>query len=138
MKDFDEFDSELNKTSGDELKYLHKSLTTLFTSRDQTHYYHLQTNKYHEHKTLDLYYKNLLEYIDELLEISQGEYGKINGNITINLTDYIDEECSIKHLDSVLKCIRDCRSNINNNAISNVYDDIESLIMQTKYMLKLK
>jgi DNA-binding ferritin-like protein len=133
----DEESSEESEESNDELSHVHRSLTTLMTSRDQTHYFHLQTESYAEHKALNKYYDKLVDMTDELLEVAQGEYGRVKGKIEITLEDY-SEGAVIKHLDETLECIRECRENIDNDGVENVYDDIESLILKTKYLLTLK
>lgn len=123
--------------SSNEMEHLHMSLTTLLQSRDQAHYFHLQTESFAEHKALNDYYDAILDLTDELIEAAQGEYGRVKGKIEITLEDY-SSDAVVKHLDETLKCIRDCRENIDNDGIENVYDDIETLILKTKYLLTLK
>jgi len=130
-------DTEEKSDSNDALSNMSKSLTTLFGSRDQMHYFHLQTESYAEHKALNGYYDSILDLTDELLEVYQGELGRIKGKIEITLEDY-SEGAVMKHLDETLECIRDCRSNTESNGIINIYDDIESLILKTKYLITLK
>jgi len=133
----EEQDSSEEKEDMNELEHLHMSLTTLLHSRDQAHYFHLQTESYAEHKALNKYYNKILDLTDELLEVAQGEYGRVKGKIEITLEDYSSEAVA-KHLDETLDCIRNCRENIDNDGVENVYDDIESLILKTKYLLSLK
>ena len=124
------------KEETNEMEHLHMSLTTLLKSRDQAHYFHLQTESFAEHKALNDYYDAILDLTDELIETAQGEYGRVKGKIEITLEDY-SSEAIVKHLDETLECIRNCRENIDNNGIVNVYDDIETLILKTKYLLTL-
>lgn len=133
----EESSEESNKESNSSIETIQKSLTTLFTSRDQAHYFHLQTESYAEHKALDMYYNEILDLTDSLIESAQGEYGRVKGKITIELDDYSSEAVT-KHLDETLECIRDCRDVIANRALEAIYDDIENLIQKTKYLLTLK
>ena len=135
MKDFKQYNN-INEDS-EETNIFHKSLTTLLQSRDQVHYFHLQTESFAEHKALNEYYDNILELTDELIEVAQGEFGRVKGKIQITLEDYTKEVMD-KHLNETLTCIRECRDNTDNGALKSIYDDIEALIMKTKYLLTLK
>lgn len=135
MKTFDKF---MTTNEGKEKSnFLHKSLSTLLKSRDQVHYFHLQTTSFAEHKALNEYYDSILDLTDQLIETAQGEYGRVSGKIEIILEDY-SADLVLKHLDETLECMRECRSNTENGALKNIYDEIEGLILKTKYLLTLK
>ena len=135
MKTFDKF---MTTNEGKEKSnFLHKSLSTLLKSRDQVHYFHWQTELYSEHKAFNEYYDKILNLIDDLIETAQGQYGRIFGKIDFSLEDY-NSDIILKHFDDTLKCIRECRSNIKNKALENIYDEIDALILKTMYILSLK
>ena len=50
-------------------------ISLLLASRNQAHVFHWQTQSYATHKTLNEYYDNIIDLVDELVEGYQGKYG---------------------------------------------------------------
>jgi len=123
--------------SNGDASYLYKTLSALFTSRDQAHYFHLQTESYAEHIALNGYYDAILLLADSLAEAAQGEFGRIKGKIEFTLEDY-DRDLMLKHFEDTLVIIRECKNENDSEAIDNIYQEIEALIMKTQYLLSLK
>lgn len=113
-------------------------LHRLFETRDQIHYWHLQTTSYAEHKALNSFYDELLELTDSFLETYQGEYGRVKGKISINLLDYITPEGTIEFLKSFQSYLEQGARKIEDTDLNNQLDEMLSLTKQTLYLLTLK
>jgi hypothetical protein len=111
-----------------------------FEVRDQTHYLHLQTKSYSEHKTLQSFYEGWIELADSFIETFQGQFPGISGKVTIELVSY-SEGTSLKYLKSVLLFLQsDARKVIfnSNTDLNAILDEMQILTSQTIYLLSLK
>jgi hypothetical protein len=105
----------------------------LMNSRTQTHYFHLNTNSYAQHKALEKYYTGIVPLIDAYSETytKKVKPSRMNkrfittpGKINTYFKDMLRRIKKMKlPTDSHLKAIE---------------DDIVALIHRTMYMLKLK
>lgn len=113
----------------------------LFESREMAHVYHLQVRgdegSNAKHLALGSYYEEVLDMVDSLIEIYQGQYGIIENYDTIDTSetkskepvDYFEELGEyIKH---AKKCISDEDSHLH-----SIVDDIVCLLYKTVYKLK--
>ncbi len=113
-------------------------LHRLFETRDQIHYWHLQTTSYAEHKALNQFYDELLDLADSFIETYQGEYGRIKGKIGINIIDYSTPENTVNYLQSFQEFLEQGARKINDTDLNNQLDEMLSLTKQTLYLLTLK
>ena len=111
---------------------------TLFQSRNQAHIYHLQTSSYAKHKALNKYYEDIIGLIDSLVEGYQGKYEIIKGYKMIGtLKDLESDEDIITYFEQIAKYCELKREKLPQEGfLTNVYDDIDSLIRSTLYKLK--
>lgn len=113
-------------------------LQRFLEARDQIHYLHLETFSFSEHKALNTFYEEWLDLLDSFTETYQGKYGRIEGNISIN----IDSNCdSRKYLIDLQIFLNEYAEPIVSEADSdlcNILADMKGLVNHTLYMLTLK
>lgn len=115
-----------NKTS------LAKAIGFLFMSRDYAHKAHLKTSMYSTHVALNELYTDLLEYTDELAEVAQGVFGKLDipeYKIEGNINDPIST--LQKHINTFMSMVDSCES----RAINKIIDEIEAIYYRTLYKI---
>jgi hypothetical protein len=112
-------------------------LKQLKESEVATHFWHLQTNSYAEHKALGNYYEELQELFDNLVEITQGSQETVlNFPDTLNLPMYALRDAHFDDLCMTLdKLIEDTNDHMD---IQDAALDIKNLVNKTKYLLTLK
>lgn len=115
----------------------------LFSVRTQIHVFHLQTTgkgSFAQHKALDDFYNEILEFADSFAEIIQGKTQQI-------ITDYkIESVINYTGVDQVLKYLADLNVFIQAyrvklpkpswDNIDNKCQEVIDLIEQTSYKLK--
>jgi len=113
----------------------------LFESREMAHVYHLQVRgdegSFARHEALGKYYEEVLEIIDDVIEVYQGQYGIVENYDVIDTSgtkskepvDYFEE------LAEYVKHARKCITNEDTHTHS-LLDDIVVLIYKTLYRLK--
>jgi hypothetical protein len=111
---------------------------TLFQSRNQAHIYHLQTPSYAKHMALNDYYEDIVDLIDSLVEGYQGKYEILKGYKMLGtLKDWKDDEDIVKYFEQLARYCELKREKLPQDGfLTNVYDDIDSLIRSTLYKLK--
>jgi hypothetical protein len=142
--------SEEREEGKEEIKQLEPStegkdvsnfFSKLFESREMAHVYHLQVRgdegSFARHEALGKYYEAILDFIDDIIEIYQGQYGIVENYDVIDTSDtkskepiaYFEETAEyIKH---ARKCIKD-----EDTHMHNIIDEIVALIYKTLYRLK--
>lgn len=122
---------------GDVVKFFSK----LFESREMAHIYHLtvkgEMGSHAAHTALGDYYEGILGFIDEMIEVYQGQYGIIEGYETIDTSEtktkdkieYFEE--LVNFVKSEKKCIKPEDSHL-----LNIVDEAVALIYKTLYKLK--
>lgn len=116
-----------------------KAFQKLFEARDQSHFSHLNTTSYAEHKALNEFYDEWLSLVDDFVETYQGKYGRIKGNAIISIssdisiTDYI-VNLSV-FLDEELPTLIDKPID---SDLDNIIADMKGLVNHTRYLLTLK
>lgn len=131
-------DVEVEKTEGgDVVKFFSK----LFESREMAHIYHLtvkgEMGSHAAHTSLNDFYEGILGFIDEMIEVYQGQYGIVEGYETIDTSEtktkdkieYFEELA--QYIKSERKCIKSEDSHIH-----NIIDEAVALIYKTLYKLK--
>jgi hypothetical protein len=111
---------------------------TLFQSRNQAHIYHLQTPSYAKHMALNDYYEDVVDLIDSLVEGYQGKYEILKGYKMVGtLKDLESDDDIVKYFEQIAKYCELKREKLPQDGfLTNVYDDIDSLIRSTLYKLK--
>ena len=117
------------------------AISKLFESREMAHVYHLQVRgdegSFARHEALGKYYEEVLEIIDDVIEVYQGQYGIVENYDVIDTSgtkskepvDYFEE------LAEYVKHARKCITNEDTHTHS-LLDDIVVLIYKTLYRLK--
>jgi hypothetical protein len=118
-----------------------KFFSKLFESREMAHVYHLQVRgdmgSHAKHLALGAYYEEVLETIDELVEIYQGQFHIIEGYDIIDTapTKSVDPIKYFTELADFIKTERKCFDKEDTHYF-NLIDDILVLIFKTLYKLK--
>lgn len=119
-----------------------KLFSKLFESREMAHVYHLQVRgdegSFSSHKALNIYYAEVLELIDELIEIYQGQYEIVDNYETIDTTDTKTKD-KIEYFQELVQFVKDCRYTAllqEDTHLQNIVDEIVALIYKTLYRLK--
>jgi hypothetical protein len=122
---------------GDVVKFFSK----LFESREMAHVYHLtvkgEMGSHAAHTALGDFYDGILGFIDDMIEIHQGQYGIIEGYDTIDTSEtrtkdkieYFEELANFVKTEK--KCFKPEDSHI-----LNIVDESVALIYKTLYKLK--
>ncbi len=136
-KDSETEKKEIVKEGGDVVKFFSK----LFESREMAHIYHLtvkgEMGSHAAHTALGEYYEGILGFIDEMIEVYQGQYGIIEGYETIDTSEtrskdkieYFEE--LVEFVKAEKKCIKQEDSHL-----LNIVDEAVALIYKTLYKLK--
>lgn len=112
-------------------------VSTLMSSRTQTHIFHLQTPSYSAHKALNKYYEDIVDLIDNFVESYQGKYGIIKGYTNIDLQEYQSCEAIIMYLTALSMFINRARPQLPQDSyLQSQIDLIEELIFSTLNKLK--
>ena len=111
-------------------------IAMLMNSRTQTHYFHLNTNSYAQHKALEKYYSGIVPLIDAYAETYMGKYSKIKPP-KLNKRFLSTPELANSYFKSLLARMKAMKLPKDKH-LQNIHDEIVALIRQTMYMLKLK
>lgn len=125
-----------------ELTDVEAFFSKLFESKEMSHIYHLQTKgeegSYAKHMALGSYYEDVLDLIDEIIEVYQGQYGIVENyqvidTSTTTKTDVIEyfETLGIHIKENRFKSIKQ-----EDTHLHSLLDDIVCLIYKTLYKLK--
>lgn len=113
----------------------------LFESREMAHIYHLQVRgeegSFAKHEALGKYYEGILDFIDDVIEIYQGQYGVVDGYDVIDTKDTSTKDAIayFEELAGYIKHARKCISEEDTH-LHNIIDEIVALIYKTLYRLK--
>ena len=113
----------------------------LFESREMAHVYHLQVRgdegSYAKHMALGGYYEGVLDFIDEIIEVYQGQYGIIDGYDIIDTKDTKTKD-PVAYFEEMAEYIKNARKCINeeDTHLHNIVDEIVALLYKTLYKLK--
>jgi hypothetical protein len=113
----------------------------LFESREMAHIYHLQVNgeqgSHAAHTALNEYYEGVLEFIDDLIETYQGQYGIVDGYDVIDTNTTRTKE-KVEYFESLVEFVKHGRKAISaeDTHLQNIVDEVVALIYRTLYKLK--
>ena len=109
-----------------------------FNTRDQIHYYHLQTDSYAEHKALNDFYETILEVADKFLEAFQGVHGRAQGDVSFQLKNY-SKDVVTSDIHNFANNIRILQTQVKANSdMVNLLDELLNSCNKTLYLLTLK
>lgn len=111
---------------------LAKATGIMFMSRTYAHMAHLKTNSFATHKALDEFYNSIVDLADDFIEASQGQYGILDipfVNISGNVKD------PIGGLQGHLKQLETCMSNVDEDYLLNIFQEVQKLYRSTLYKL---
>ncbi len=127
---------EVSEETGDVSKFISK----LLESREMAQVYHWTVKgdmgSHAAHLALEAYYDGVIGFIDDIVEIYQGQYGLIEGYDVIDTTDakskdkldYFKE--TVEEVKSARKCIK-----AEDTHIHNIIDELIALQYKTIYKL---
>ena len=119
-----------------------KFFSKLFESREMAHVYHLSVKgdmgSYAAHVALGVYYSEILEFIDDLIEIYQGQYGLVENFEVIDTasTKTQTPEEYFNDLVMFVKSERNTSLSAEDTHLQNIVDEVIALIYKTLYKLK--
>ena len=118
-----------------------KLFSKLFESREMAHIYHLQVNgdmgSHAKHTALNDYYEGVLEFVDDLIETFQGQYGIVEEYDVIDTKDTKSKD-TIEYFNELARFIKEERKCINaeDTHLHNIIDEVVALVYKTLYKLK--
>jgi hypothetical protein len=118
-----------------------KFFSKLFESREMAHIYHLQVNgemgSHAKHTALGDYYEGVLSFIDDIIEIWQGQYGIIEEYDVIDTSETKSKE-TIEYFNELARFIKEERKCIptEDTHLHNIIDEVVALVYKTLYKLK--
>ena len=114
----------------------------LFESREMAHVYHLSVKgdmgSYAAHVALGVYYEGILEFIDDLIEIYQGQYGLVE-NFEVIDTSSTKSKDPIEYFEELVSFVKSTRNtslSAEDTHLQNIVDEVIALIYKTLYKLK--
>lgn len=111
---------------------------TLMQSRNQAHIYHLQVKavmgSLAAHLGLQEYYEGIIPLIDKLVESYQGKYGILQGYKMAG--DLREDDNYVAYFDALAKFVETTKEYLPQDSyLANQYDEITTLVYNTKYKL---
>lgn len=104
----------------------------MFEARQVAHNCHLKTKSFAEHEALGGFYDGLLGFVDDFVEIYQGQYGLLG-----------DCEFKAEPVESAVEYLEDCaklfavgRDALKDSHLKNIMDEVVALTYKTIYKLK--
>ncbi len=132
-------ETEVSETTenGDVVKFFSK----LFESREMAHIYHLtvkgEMGSHAAHTALGEFYDGILGFIDDMIEVYQGQYKIIEGYETIDTSDTKTKD-KIEYFEELANFVKSEKKcfDTEDTHILNTVDEVVSLIYKTLYKLK--
>ena len=119
-----------------------KFFSKIFEARQMAHVYHLQVKgdmgSHAAHTALNEYYDDLLEFLDELIEVYQGQYGIVENYEMIDTKDTNSKD-KIEYFLEFVKFIKDTRKTTfsdEDTHLHNIIDEVVALTYKLIYKLK--
>lgn len=137
----DEPEVEKNDEKSEKSSNVVKFFSKLFESREMAHIYHLtvkgEMGSHAAHLALGEYYEGILEFVDEMIEVYQGQYGIIEGYDVIDTSDTKSKD-KIEYFEELVSQVREDRKCIKSEDthIHNIIDEAIALMFKTLYKLK--
>jgi DNA-binding ferritin-like protein len=119
-----------------------KFFSKLLESREMAQVYHWTVKgdmgSHAAHLALEAYYDGVIEFIDELVEVYQGQYELIEGYDVIDTTDSKTKD-KLDYFKEIAEFIRKERNTClskEDTHLQNVVDEVLALVYKTLYKLK--
>jgi hypothetical protein len=118
-----------------------KFFSKLFESREMAHVYHLtvkgEEGSHAAHTALGDFYDGILGFIDDMIEIYQGQYGIIEGYDVIDTSDTRSKD-KVEYFEELANFVKSEKKCFNpeDSHILNIVDEAVALIYKTLYKLK--
>ena len=114
-------------------------LSTLNQAKQQTVFWHNQTEVYSEHKTLNGFYDSVEDLLDGLVESVAGIYGRPQGYESFDYENWTSTDRTIEYFRALYDYIQTERASIYQESwIQNQVDELAALVASTIYLLTLK
>ena len=114
-------------------------ISVLNSAKQQSIFWHNQTEVYSEHKTLNGFYESIEDLLDGLVESVAGIYGRPKGYEAHDFVDWTSTDDTISYFKGVYTYIQTERGSLYSESwIQNQIDEIAALVAQTIYLLTLK
>lgn len=114
-------------------------LSTLNQAKQQSIFWHNQTEVYSEHKTLNGFYDSVEDKLDGLVESVAGIYGRPKGYESFDYEDWTSTDRTIEYFRALYDYIQTERASIYQESwIQNEIDELAKLVASTIYLLTLK
>jgi len=117
-----------------------KFLSKLLESREMAQVYHWTVKgdmgSHAAHLALEAYYTEIIESIDEIVEVYQGQYGLIEEYNVIDTTDTKSKD-KLEYFKEIVEWIREERKCFDekDTHIHNIVDEVVALLYRTIYKL---
>jgi hypothetical protein len=104
----------------------------MFEARQVAHNCHLKSKSFAEHEALGKFYEGLLEFVDDFVEIYQGQHGLL-GDCNFTVESVAD---ATEYLEDCAKLFSVGRDSIKDSHLKNIMDEVIALTYKTIYKLK--
>jgi len=120
---------------------VNKFFNKLFESREMAHIFHLKSKNdgsFAEHKALNEFYEEIIDKIDFLIEVYQGQYKIVDDyqNIDVSYTRKYEPIEYFKDLIDYIRKERDKAFDKKDTHLINITDEIIAIIYHLLYKLK--
>ena len=118
-----------------------KYFSKLFEARQMAHVYHLQVKgdvgSHAAHTALNEYYDGLLDFVDQIIEVYQGQYGIIESYEPIDTKEAASKD-KIVYFEELVNFIKNEKKCIKSedSHLLNIVDEIVALTYSLLYKLK--
>lgn len=114
-------------------------LSVLNSAKQQSVFWHNQTEVYSEHKTLNGFYESIENLLDGLVESVAGIYGRPKGYEAHDFVDWTSTDDTIKYFQALYQYVQTERTSLYSESwVQNQIDEIAAQIARTIYLLTLK
>jgi hypothetical protein len=114
-------------------------LSVLNSAKQQSVFWHNQTEVYSEHKTLNGFYDRIEGLLDTLVESYAGIFGRPKGYEAHDFVDWTSTDDTIKYFQNLYQYVQTERQGLPQESwLQNLVDEISAQISQTIYLLTLK
>lgn len=108
-------------------------VAVLLHSATVTHFQHLATNSYAQHKALAKYYTAIVDLADSYAEAYAGKFEQLKRFPS----DFHSEKDPVKYLETIKDFVEEARSELpQDTELQNLIDEIADLINSTLYKLR--
>jgi hypothetical protein len=106
-----------------------------FTTRNLLHFAHLTTKSFAAHKALGELYEGIVEKVDDIAEVYQGQHGILKG-LSQPYSGLPDCICEHVKAEAEWMCNNKAAIASGSQPVINMLDDLESMYLKTIYQLE--